>query len=106
MAKFVKGQSGNPKGNPEGRRVSKSFMDFVRGHSVQAINACWDLANDKTVRASDRLTAYKIVIEYAEGKPRQTVDVNGTMTYAEALKRGVQRARSGDDGGSGGTPAS
>jgi 4'-phosphopantetheinyl transferase EntD len=61
------------KGNKLGgrKKLSKSFKDFVKAHSVEAINNLWAIAKNKDEKTTDRIAANKIIIEYAEGKAPQ-----------------------------------
>lgn len=93
---FQPGVSGNPKGRP---KKGKSLTDMlekelsglservygknglpktVRGKQVFA-RAVVEIAMDRTVAAATRLTAMNLIFERVEGKPRQSVEVDGTI---------------------------
>lgn len=50
------------------------IRDLMKPHSEEAIRCLSSIVKDTEQRASDRISASKIIIEYAYGKPKETVD--------------------------------
>jgi len=74
MAKWVKGQSGNPKGRPRGSRhllteaVFKEFAAHWREHGVDAINTLYETRPDLYVQAASRLIPQNIQVEATDAR--------------------------------------
>jgi len=72
MAKWVKGQSGNPAGRPKGSRhvlteaVFKEFAAHWREHGVEAIDTLFQTRPDLYVQAAIRLIPQNIEVEAVE----------------------------------------
>ena len=78
------GQSGNPKGKyPEGFNIRELASKF----SISALNTVVSIMEDTEVKASDRLTAARMVLDRAHGLPTASVEVNGGIgvTLVELL---------------------
>jgi hypothetical protein len=76
MAKFKKGESGNPSGRPKSDQELKDALDKVIGgpdkYAAKLIEFM-DFASDHSIK----LAAFKMVMEYRFGKPRQQIEVEG-----------------------------
>jgi hypothetical protein len=66
MAKFVKGQSGNPGGRP---KILDEVRDLARAHTDAAINVL--VKNLKAKDARVRIAAATALLDRAWGKPTQ-----------------------------------
>lgn len=74
MAKFKKGQSGNPSGRPKTDQELRDALDKVMGGPeayAKKLKEFMDFARDQNVK----LAAFKLAIEYRFGKPRQQVEL-------------------------------
>lgn len=74
---FTKGKSGNYSGRPK-----KSFhiATLAKAYSKEALDVAVDLMRNAR-KSADRLAAVKIVLAYAEGLPRQAIEVTGETTH-------------------------
>lgn len=82
MAKFKKGQSGNPGGKSKKRKDIEALAQKaleVEGDDEKnkAITSILKIAEDGDVAPKDRLAAWQILMAYAYGKPRQRHEHSG-----------------------------
>ena len=73
MARFQKGQSGNPGGRP---KVVGEVQELARQHSAQAIETLAGIMQDKKAPAAARALASNSILDRAYGKPPQTLNAN------------------------------
>jgi hypothetical protein len=83
MAKFLKGQSGNPAGKPKGALDirSKLALEFA-AKNVDRINLLLNVMLDKGIEGD--VPAAKLCCEYLLVKPKQEIDLtsnNETIKY-------------------------
>ena len=65
------------------------IRDLMKPHSEEAIRCLASIVKDTEQRASDRISASKIIIEYTYGKPKETVvqvNVDSKELTAEEAK--------------------
>ncbi len=72
MAKFKKGQSGNPGGRP---KQDPAFSKLAVSKSTEALKTVIEIM-DKSPSDETRLKAAKLIMEYAVGKPKQELYAN------------------------------
>lgn len=86
MAKWVKGQSGNPGGRP---KTIGHLRDLVREHTNDAIATLAQIMGDENAPPDARIRAAEALLNRAWGKPPATMEVNGGVavySVAEAIR--------------------
>lgn len=73
MAKFMKGQSGNPGGRPP----DHALKDFARGQTEQAVKTLVAVMNSKKAPAASRVSAACALLDRGYGKPTQRSELAG-----------------------------
>src|SRR5215510_8874841 len=73
MAKFLKGQSGNPGGRP---KIIGEVQDLARQHTPEAITTLASIMRDRKAPAAARAMASNSILDRAFGRPPQTVNAN------------------------------
>lgn len=74
MAKFKKGQSGNPGGRPA---IVKKVRELAQKHSEEAIRGLVSIAQDTNEKGATRVAAWKEILDRGLGKSIQGVEVSG-----------------------------
>lgn len=71
--KFVKGQTGcsNSPGRP---KLREEFKQFAQEKSLDSLKVVWSIMTGDGEKASDRLTAARIMLEYGYGRPAAEYD--------------------------------
>jgi hypothetical protein len=88
MARFQKGQSGNPGGRP---KVLGEVQELARQYTAEALETLRDIMRDKKAPPAARALASNSILDRAYGRPPQTVNANVTsrpvrdMSDAELL---------------------
>ena len=72
MAKFQKGQSGNPGRHPKALR---QVEELCREHTVDAIATLKEIHKNKDAPAAARVAAVNILLNRGWGNTRQAVDI-------------------------------
>lgn len=87
MAKFKKGQSGNPAGRPPSARTARKVNDFIRDDDVQAVVAkVVELAREGDMQAA------AMVLDRVLPKLKPMADVEEAAGLAEAVQSARLRA--------------
>jgi len=91
---FPKGKSGNPNGRP---RIIGEIRDLARTHAEDAISALAEIAADRSVPPSARVSAASELLNRGYGRPPQAIAIAGPSSLAEqhleALKLLADKAR-------------
>ena len=91
MAKFQKGQSGNPGGRP--KEVAE-VRELAREHTEDAINALTEIMKNKDAPPAARVSAANALLDRGFGRAPQSIDLNQTgPDLAEMLRERIERAK-------------
>ena len=81
----TKGRAGRPPKDKENR-----IRDLMKPYSLDAIQCLADIIVDEKARASDRISASKLIIEYTYGKPKETIEQTTTHKTPIDLRQLIQ----------------
>lgn len=82
MAKFVKGQSGNPGGRP---KLTGHVQELARAHTEDAIKTLAAIMLDKKANATSRATAAQALLDRGWGKPPQQLEHTGKLSLEQLI---------------------
>jgi hypothetical protein len=86
MAKWTKGQSGNPGGRPSGLG---EIREIARQHTDGAIETLVRVMGDKEASPSAQVAAASALLDRGWGRPAQTIDanINNQESFSDVLRR-------------------
>lgn len=90
MAKFQKGQSGNPGGRPKESVEVKALILEATKNGKLFVEKLLDFVQFAP-EPKDKLAALKIMMEYSLGKPKQTVELAGDTQVTIIVETGVPK---------------
>lgn len=73
MAKYAKGESGNPRGRPV---VPKDVKEMLKAASADAARLLVQMANDPKIKPELRVECAKTILDRVYGRPTQPIDGN------------------------------
>ena len=82
MARFAKGQSGNPGGRP---KVVGAVQEVARQYTIEAISTLAAIMRDPKAPAAARALASNSILDRAFGKPAQAVSTTISARSAREL---------------------
>ncbi len=83
MAKFQKGQSGNPGGRP---KLLGEVRDLAQQNTEEAITTLCVIMQDEKKPAAARVAAANAILDRGWGKPQQTLEARISKSHEDCLK--------------------
>jgi len=74
MAKFKKGQSGNPGGRP---KENLQLKELAREKTIEALETLSEVMGDKAAPPAARVSAACAILDRGYGKPVQSTELSG-----------------------------
>ena len=84
--RFLKGKSGNPSGRP---KLPEPFKELVLEKSIPALQRIIDIMEDKDSKPIDVYNCAKLILEYAYGKPKESMSLTHNTDGDFVIEIGV-----------------
>jgi hypothetical protein len=78
---WKKGQSGNPGGR---KAIPQEILTFLREKSLWAAQKLEEMVLSEKTSEGVKYKCLELILAYGLGKPKQAVDIKGTVEMAEA----------------------
>lgn len=79
MARWKKGQSGNPSGRPTGSKGISAYIKSKTNNLQELVDMAYTLLKKKNTKLGDKLTIINVLLNRAIGTPHQHTSTEGSL---------------------------